>query len=40
MTISPATLSLLISVSSVVVALTPIILIILWIKDKKDNQLW
>jgi hypothetical protein len=40
MTISPGTLSLLITLSSIVVGLTPIILLALWIKDKKEKQLW
>jgi len=40
MTITPTVLSTLITVSTVLVAAAPIILIILWFKDRKGGELW
>jgi len=40
MTISPAALELLITASTLLVAVAPVILIVLWFKDRKDGDLW
>jgi len=40
MTISPAALELLITASTLLVAVAPVILIILWFKDRKGGDLW
>lgn len=40
MTISSSLLAIIISISTLLVACAPIILIWLWLKDKKGGQLW
>jgi hypothetical protein len=40
MTISYNALDVLITISTVLVAIAPVILVILWFKDKKGGKLW
>lgn len=40
MTISSNALDVLITISTVLVAIAPVILVILWFKDKKGGKLW
>ena len=40
MTISSNALDVLITLSTVLVAIAPVILVILWFKDKKGGKLW
>lgn len=40
MTISSSALDVLITISTVLVAVAPVILVILWFKDKKGGKLW
>lgn len=40
MTISPIALELLITTSTLLVAIAPVILIVLWFKDRKGGDLW
>jgi hypothetical protein len=40
MIVSPGFLAIMISAALVVTTITPIVLIILWIKDWKEGQLW
>jgi hypothetical protein len=40
MTISSSALDMLITVSTLLVAIAPVILVILWLKDRKGGKLW
>lgn len=40
MTVSPAILELLIIASTLFVAIAPVVLIMLWFKDKNGGDLW
>ena len=40
MTISSNALDVLITISTVLVAIAPVILVILWFRDKKGGKLW
>lgn len=40
MTISATALELLITASTLLVAIVPVVLIVLWFKDKKGGKLW
>jgi hypothetical protein len=40
MTISSTVLALLITISTVLVAIAPVTLIVLWLRDRKNGDLW
>jgi hypothetical protein len=40
MTVSANVLELLITISTALVAIAPVILVFLWLKDKKGGKLW
>ena len=40
MTISPDALDVLITISTLLVAIAPVILVVFWFKDRKGGKLW